>query len=149
MIGRQESIHQAISEEIDRHKDEPLTPGNLAKLSYTRAALYETLRHYPAATAITRQPVVNHFELDNHTISQDTTLLISVYATHHDKQLWEQPDSFYPEHFSNPELAGKRHRYAFLPFGGGIHNCIGKHLAEQEMMIIIVNLLRSFTLKPR
>ncbi len=147
LIGKHEVIHKTISEEIAQHKDEPLTPENLAKLTYTRAALYETLRHYPAATALTRQPLVDNFEIGKHSISRDTTLLISVYATHHDKLLWDQPASFYPEHFTNPELVGKRHRYAFMPFGGGIHNCIGKHLAEQEMMIIIVSLLGAFSFK--
>lgn len=146
-IGKHEAVQQKISVEIARHKDEPLTPENLAKLTYTKAALYETLRLYPAATALTRQPVVDDFEIDGHRFSRDTTLLISVYATHNDNRLWEQPDCFYPEHFSNPETASKRHRHAFLPFGGGIHNCIGKHLAEQEMMVIIVSLLREFSFK--
>lgn len=146
-IGRHEAAQQKIAAEIAQHGDAALTPENLAQLTYTRAALYETLRHYPAATALTRQPVNDNFEIDNHRISRDTTLLISIYATHFDKQRWEQPECFYPEHFANPGLVGKRHRYAFMPYGGGIHNCIGKHLAEQEMMIIIVSLIRAFSFK--
>ena len=51
---------------------------------------------------------------------------------------------FYPEHFLNQQ-AGNRHKYAFFPFGGGLHNCIGRHFAELEMMIVIVTSLRAFT----
>jgi enediyne biosynthesis protein E7 len=147
LIGKHETVQQKIIEEVMRYKNEPLTSETLAKLTYTRAALHETLRKYPAATAVSRNPITDDFVLDGNGIPQDTTLLISIYATHHDPQSWEKPDAFYPEHFANPELADKRHRHAYLPFGGGVHNCIGKHLAEQEMMIIIVSLLREFSFK--
>jgi enediyne biosynthesis protein E7 len=144
LIGKHEAVQQTIIEEVRRFKNEPLTPENIANLTYTKAALCETLRKYPAATAVSRNPIVDDFALDGNSIAKDTTMLISIYAAHHDGQSWEKPDDFYPEHFVNPELANKRHRHAYLPFGGGIHNCIGKHLAEQEMLIIIVSLLREF-----
>lgn len=147
LIGQHEAVQQSIIEEIRRYQNEPLTPETLAKLTYTRAALSETLRKYPAATAISRNPIVDDFVLDGNSIPQDTTMLISIYAAHHAAQSWEKPEDFYPEHFADPQLAGKRHRYAYLPFGGGIHNCIGKHLAELEMLIIIVSLLREFSFK--
>lgn len=69
-----------------------------------------------------------------------------MYATHRHPELWEKPNDFYPEHFLSI-LAGKRHKYAYFPFGGGLHNCIGRHFAELEMMIVIVTLLRSFTFR--
>lgn len=147
LIGKHEDIHQLITDEVLLHLSEPLTPENLLKLTYTKAAVQETLRLYPAATALTRQPVVDDFELDGRRISRDTTILISIYMTHHDSLFWEQPDAFYPEHFANSDLVSKRHRFAFLPFGGGIHNCIGRNLAELEMMTIIVSLLRAFSFK--
>lgn len=147
LIGKHEAVQQTIIEEVRCYKNEPLTPETLAKLTYTKAALCETLRKYPAATAVSRNPIVDDFVLDGNSIAKDTTILISIYAAHHDAQSWEKPDDFYPEHFYNPDLLGKRHRHAYLPFGGGIHNCIGKHLAEQEMLIIIVSLLREFSFK--
>ncbi len=147
LIGKHDGIHQLITEEVLLHQSEPLTHENLLKLTYTKAALQESLRLYPAATAITRQPVVDDFELDGHRISRDITILISIYVTHRDSVLWERPDAFYPEHFANSDLVSKRHRFAFLPFGGGIHNCIGRNLAELEMMTIIVSLLRAFSFK--
>jgi enediyne biosynthesis protein E7 len=147
LIGKHEAVQKTISEEVRRHKNQPLTPETLAKLTYTRAALSETLRKYPAATAVSRNPIIDDFVLEGNRIPKDTSMFISIYAAHHDAQNWEKPDDFYPEHFSNPELANKRHRHAYLPFGGGIHNCIGKHLAEQEMLIIIISLLREFSFK--
>ena len=147
LIGKDETVHKNLTTEVLRYKNEPLTPENIAKLTYTKATLSETLRKFPAATAVTRNPIVDDFVLDGHNIPRDTTILISIYTAHHDAKSWEKPDDFYPEHFADPDLAAKRHRHAYLPFGGGIHTCIGKHLAEQEMMIIIVSLLREFSFK--
>jgi cytochrome P450 len=70
-----------------------------------------------------------------------------MYATHRNEKLWERPNEFYPEHFVKPKQETERHKYAFFPFGGGRHNCIGRHFAELEMMIIIVTLLREFSFK--
>lgn len=147
LIGKHEAVHKKITEEISWHREETLTSENLSKLVYTKAALHETLRLFPAAAGLSRQPVAQDFELDGNKISQDTIILLSLNYAHHDNKLWEQPDKFYPEHFANPKFTAKRHRFAFLPFGGGIHNCIGRHLAELEMMLIIVSLLREFTFK--
>lgn len=119
-----------------------MTADLLHKHTYTKAALQETLRRYPAGIGVSRNLSVDSINLDGHEINQDTTLFVSLYATHHDPALWAKPDNFYPEHFIGSEQTTNRHRFAFLPFGGGIHNCIGRHLAELEMMSIIVSLLR-------
>ena len=85
--------------------------------------------------------------IGGHNISKGTTIILSMYATHRDKTLWEHPHQFYPEHFVSSPSKTERHKYAFFPFGGGLHNCIGKHFAELEMMIVIVTLLREFSFK--
>ncbi len=50
--------------------------------------------------------------------------------------MWQHPHAIYPEHFLIDE-AKERHKYAFLPFGAGMHNRIDKHFAELEMLLII------------
>jgi cytochrome P450 len=119
---------------------------NLGKLVYTKAALYETLRLYPPSPALATQAVAN-IAIGGHLVTKGTTIILSAYVTHRHTSLWERPNEFYPEHFLNPQLATERHKYAFYPFGGGLHNCIGRHFAELEMMIVIVTLLREFTFK--
>jgi enediyne biosynthesis protein E7 len=142
LIGKHEAVQQRIIEEIKQHKDDTLSPENLAKLKYTKAALQETLRLYPQATGLSRD-AASDVVIGGERIKQGSTIVMSIYATHHDKNIWQRPEAFYPEHFLNQPEDG-RHKYAFIPFGGGIHNCIGRHLAELEMMIIITTLLRYF-----
>ena len=145
LIGKHESVHKKITDEIIKYKDDPLTLENLAKLSYTKASLYETLRLYPSTTALATQ-ALEDVVIGGQNIAKGTTIILSMYVTHHDKKLWERPNEFYPEHFLNPAET-ERHKYAFFPFGGGLHNCIGRHFVELEMMIIIATLLREFTFK--
>ncbi|CAG7856216.1 cytochrome P450 family 4 subfamily V [biofilm metagenome] len=147
LLGKHSEIHEHISAEIAAFRHEPLTADLLQKYAYTKAALQETLRRYPAGIGVSRNLSVDSINLDGHDIGRDTTLFVSLYATHHDPALWAKPNSFYPEHFVDPEQTAKRHRFAYLPFGGGIHNCIGRHLAELEMMLIIISLLREFRFK--
>jgi cytochrome P450 len=123
LIGKHQTVHKKITEEIRNHKDDLLTQENLGKLSYTKAALYETLRLYPPSTALIRQPLED-VVIGGQAISKGTTIILGMYATHRDEKLWERPNEFYPERFVNPEMETERHKYAFFPFGGGLHNCI-------------------------
>lgn len=137
LISQNQSIQNQITKEIASSKN------GQKELIYTKAVLNETLRLYPPTTSLAVKAVDN-ISIGNYEIQQGTILIISMYATHHHPGLWSKPNEFYPEHFLGNK---KRHRYAFFPFGGGMHNCIGKHLAELEMMLTITNVLKEFNFK--
>lgn len=142
LIGKNAAVHQKISDEIKQFAAEALSFDLLEKLSYTKAALYETLRLYPQAIALSRDST-DTIQVGGERIAKETTVIMSVYVTQRDQRFWQHPHAFYPEHFLTDE-AKARHKYAFLPFGAGMHNCIGKHFAELEMLLIIVAMLRVF-----
>ncbi|HHM21877.1 MAG TPA: cytochrome P450, partial [Bacteroidetes bacterium] len=64
-------------------------------------------------------------------------------GVHRDPRYWEQPDSFYPEHFT-PENEKSRPRMAYMPFGAGPRMCIGNHFALMEMQLLLALLVRRF-----
>ncbi|WP_222707250.1 cytochrome P450 [Pontibacter qinzhouensis] len=45
-------------------------------------------------------------------------MLLEVYGTHHDPELWENPEEFRPERFRD----WKRIPFDFIPQGGGDHH---------------------------
>ncbi len=143
LIGKNKDAHKLVTDEIKEYANDPLNMETIAKLHYTKAALYETLRLYPQAIALSRD-AAGTVTVGEQQIGESTTVVMSIFATHHDDRHWKRPNEFYPEHFLNGE-AEKRHKCVFMPFGGGIHTCIGRHFAELEMMIIIATLLREFT----
>ncbi len=146
-IGKDKHIHQKITQEIKNYKSDELSMENLGKLTYTKAALYETLRLYPSSPALATQTVTD-IVIGGYRIAKGTTIILSTYVTQRNATFWERTDMFCPENFLNQQ-AGTRHKYAFFPFGGGVHNCIGRHFAELEMMIVIVSLLREFIFETR
>lgn len=67
-----------------------------------------------------------------------------MHTTHHSARLWDSPDAFNPDRFLETATPGG-HKYAFFPFGGGLHNCIGRHFAELEMLLVIASFFKAFT----
>ncbi|CAF5112635.1 unnamed protein product, partial [Rotaria sp. Silwood1] len=55
----------------------------------------------------------------------------------------EDPNIFLPERHSTP-----RHPAAFIPFGLGPRNCIGKRFALMEIKMCLARLLRQYSIHP-
>jgi len=73
-------------------------------------------------------------------------IAFSPYLLHRDPAVYSDPEIFDPDRF----LAGPRgparapSNSHYLPYGRGVHACIGRHLARQEMMLTVARLLRDF-----
>jgi cytochrome P450 len=120
---------------------------DLPRLRYTRMVLEETMRLYPPAWVITRS-AEGEDEIGGYRIPAGAIVLVSPFVTHHDPRLWEDPEGFDPERF-DPDRAGaapERPRYAYFPFGGGPHLCIGAGLAMMEATIILATVAQTVRL---
>ena len=62
-------------------------------------------------------------------------------------ELWTDPDTFDPDRFAEPRSEHKKHRYAFAPFGGGAHKCIGMVFGQLEIKTVMHRLLRKYRLE--
>ena len=62
--------------------------------------------------------------------------------THQDNSIYYQPQSFDPDRFSREQL-GNSKPFSYLPFGGGIGECIGKEFAL-EMKIFAARLVHNY-----
>jgi len=113
-------------------------------LRYSRMVIDETLRLYPPAWMIGRQSLDDD-QLGDFILPKDTNCLIPVYAIHRDARYWDDPTSFKPERFAEPDP--NRPKFSYLPFGGGPRLCIGNNFALMEMQLIAPMILRAFELK--
>jgi len=67
------------------------------------------------------------------------------YLVHRNPDFWPDPEKFLPERFYKTEInSNKRHPFAYLPFSGGLRNCIGRNFALLEAKIIISKLIQNF-----
>jgi cytochrome P450 len=142
------SLHPGARRLLEQEADATLAAGgpargeDLPRLRYTRMVLDESLRLYPPAWVVTRSADVDD-EIAGFAIPAGSRVLVSPYVTHHDPTLWDDPEGFDPERFA-PET--QRARYAYFPFGGGPHLCIGAGFAIMEATIVLATIARRLRL---
>lgn len=66
------------------------------------------------------------------------------YLIHRNPDVWPNPAGFDPDRFLPG--APQRHRYAWIPFGGGKRGCIGAGFARLEAVLVLARLCRHFRL---
>ena len=77
-------------------------------------------------------------------IPAGTMINISPYFTHYMAEFWPDPFRFDPLRFSEERREDKVHPYAWVPFGGGAHKCIGLHFAELQVKAILHQLVQRY-----
>ncbi|MCH8991623.1 MAG: cytochrome P450, partial [Acidobacteria bacterium] len=69
----------------------------------------------------------------NHTMD-DGTVITSPYIIHRHRDFWDNPEGFDPERFA-PGVE-RSHPWAYFPFAGGNHVCLGNRFAMLEGVLI-------------
>ena len=83
---------------------------------------------------------------DKYLAVKNATVVIDVYAVHHDPAVWENPQVFDPDRFL-VENSKNRHPYSYLPFSAGPRNCIGQKFAILELKTVLTILLRNWNVR--
>ncbi|MER6915307.1 cytochrome P450 [Streptomyces sp. NPDC000594] len=104
--------------------------------------LKESLRLCPPVPLLPRVAVRDTSVLGHH-IPAGALVAVTTYSNHRLPEHWPDPERFDPERFA-PERRGEiTHPYAWSPFGGGVHKCIGLHFANLQVKAVMHRLLRS------
>ncbi|WP_227981213.1 cytochrome P450 [Nocardia spumae] len=77
-------------------------------------------------------------------IPAGTDVVIGIQFTHLMPQYWTDPHTFDPDRFGPDRREDRSHRFAWEPFGGGAHKCIGMHFGGLEVKSIMHRLLRDY-----
>ena len=121
-------------------------PEHLPRMEYTRQVFNEAMRLYPPAPMISRQ-AAEDVDLGGLTLKAGEVAIIPIYALHRHRLLWDEPERFDPDRFA-PEAVAARHRFAFMPFGGGPRVCIGGAFALQEAVAVLAVVLQRLRVRP-
>ncbi|MDI3314187.1 MAG: cytochrome P450 [Mycobacterium sp.] len=133
-------------DESDRLGDGPLDIDALDKLETLDLVMNESLRLVTPLPFNMRR-AVRDTELLGYYVPGGTNVMIWPGMNHRLPELWTNPDTFDPERFAEPRAEHKKHRYAFAPFGGGAHKCIGMVFGQLEIKTVMHRLLRRYRLE--
>ncbi|HEX6493325.1 MAG TPA: cytochrome P450 [Candidatus Dormibacteraeota bacterium] len=132
-----------VREEAFALGDAPLSLEALDRLPLLDLVVKESLRLVAPVPSLARE-TVRDTEVLGHHIPAGTLVSVSPWFNHHMAELWTDPARFDPERFAEPRREDRSHRYAWVPFGGGMHKCIGMHLGMFEVKTLLVHLLRRY-----
>jgi len=103
----------------------------------------ETLRRYPALPVIPRVALAE-FEFADYRIPKGVMVVIAPIHTHHMREWWSDPFHFDPERFAPHRVEDERHTHSWVPFGGGVHLCIGMRFAEMQIKAVMHQLVQRY-----
>ncbi|KAI0127089.1 cytochrome P450 [Xylariales sp. AK1849] len=125
-------------------------------LPYLKACFLETLRWRPGFPLSIPHATTKDDTYKGYVIPANTTILMNIWAIHHDPDEYADPHVFSPDRFSeNPlgiklngisvkEALADQSRRPTYGFGAGRRVCAGQRMAENSMMMTMSKLLWSF-----
>ena len=108
----------------------PTSFDNLEAMPLTEMAFKEALRIKPPVPSMPRR-AIRDFSFMDYTIPAGTMVGVNPLFTHHMPAIWPDHDTFDPMRFTE-DAQRNRHRFAWVPFGGGAHMCLGLHFAYMQ-----------------
>jgi cytochrome P450 len=114
---------------------------DLDALPSLRLAMRETLRRYPPLPVIPRIATAE-VEFEGFRIPEGAMVVVAPIVTHHLSEWWDEPERFDPERFSPGRAEHERHTHSWIPFGGGLHHCLGQRFAEMQVTAVVHQLAR-------
>jgi cytochrome P450 len=147
LLARYPEVQTKMSKDI-AHVLGGRPPGvdDLPKLAALERVVKESLRLYPPAYFYSRE-AAEEAEVGGYRVPRGSLVHFVPYLVHRDPRWFEQPAAFLPDRFL-PEREAQLPPFAYFPFGGGPHVCIGKAFAMMEAVLILATTLQRFLLSP-
>jgi cytochrome P450 len=142
LLDQYPGILADLSDEIDgvlRGASPKLT--DLQKMPLLERVIKESLRILPPLAYLLRKSVAPAILL-GFRVPQNAKILYSPYVTHHLPDLYPMPERFYPDRWLNRDVPP----FAYIPFGAGIHTCIGANFAMMAMKLAITMVVQRYRL---
>jgi cytochrome P450 len=118
---------------------------DLGRLPSVRGALMETMRMYPIAVAQMRT-ATRDFAFAGHPIKAGETVYVATSVPHFLPEYYPSPDTFDIDRYAKPR-AEHLQPGAYSPYGRGQHTCLGKTLADVQMLVSMARLFHRLDLR--
>lgn len=149
LLSQNPDCEAKLHHEVDRVLQARIpTADDVDKLVYTKRVLLESLRLYPPAYLLDRNPTED-LDIRGYCIPKGSFIITSPYATHRIPEQYRDPERFDPDRWL-PERMKTRSKHAYFPFGMGPRACLGQSFAWMESILTVATIAREwrFTLDP-
>ena len=120
-----------------------LTYEDLDNMELYELVFKETLRMNPSVSMMQRR-TMKEVEIDGHKVPADTIIYLPPVYNHFMPDYWSEPEKFDPYRFAEGREEHKSHSFAYMPFGGGAHKCIGMHFANMIVKCFLHQFLLNY-----
>ncbi|XP_044063931.1 cytochrome P450 11B, mitochondrial isoform X2 [Siniperca chuatsi] len=112
-----------------------------------KGTIKEILRLYPVGTTVQRYPIKD-IVLQNYHVPAGTMVQVCLYPLGRSAKVFEDPQRFEPGRWGSREEGqrGEGAGFRSLAFGFGARQCVGRRIAENEMLLLLMHILLSFHL---
>jgi len=139
-LTQKPSWYQTCRSEVLNTDKDTLSYDDLDTFENLTYCFKETLRLYPPVVGLARRSL-REFEFLGHRIPANTMVSVPLAACHRLETIYKNPDEFEPLRFAPGREEHKVHPFAWFPFGGGAHKCIGLHFAEMLVKVALFEML--------
>ncbi|KAK1231863.1 hypothetical protein PQX77_005000 [Marasmius sp. AFHP31] len=152
-------VYERVCDEVKREYPPGTDPlrdtSRHGNMTFMKACLNESLRVYPPVLTNCTRVIPKGSGgrvFSEHFITEGTQVQIPPIGVHYNPENFSpSPESFIPERWIPKEAEAvfkgqlvKMKMDAFIPFSYGPANCVGKHLAMLEMMMVLTMLIQRF-----
>ncbi|TCK22494.1 cytochrome P450 [Pseudonocardia endophytica] len=135
---------RAESDALDRTRGDAVPDvAALRSLTSLDLVIKEALR-LDAPVPIVMRGVVHDTAVAGYHVPAGSRVVVAPAVNHYDRSCWTDPDRFDPDRFGPDRREDRSDRDAWIPFGGGVHKCIGLHFGTLEVTAILHEMLRRY-----
>ncbi|GIX83599.1 cytochrome P450 4V2 [Caerostris extrusa] len=125
----QEKIHQEVDSVLEGYAQRPLSVDDLGDLKYLDCVLKECNRLYPSAPMFGRH-IFEETKICGYTVPKGASNIVMTYFLHRDENVFLIRSNLIQKGFF--QRTKKIPEFAYVPFGAGPRNCIGRWFGEME-----------------
>ncbi|KAM9316092.1 cytochrome P450 2C15-like [Gastrophryne carolinensis] len=114
------------------------------QMPYTDAVIHEIQRFANVIPVGIPRSTTQDLYFKGFFIPKGTHIALLLYSVLRDKEYFEKPEKFYPQHFLDSD-GNFVNNEAYIPFAAGKRGCVGENLAKMELFLYFTTLLQHFT----
>ncbi|GER31267.1 cytochrome P450 [Striga asiatica] len=140
------TLRKEINDVINgvQNDQQSVQESDIPRLPYLQAVVKETLRLHPPAPLLVPHKANADVEVNDYIVPKDAQVLVNVWASGRDPNVWPDAEVFLPERFLGREVDYRGNEFELIPFGAGRRICPGLPLAHRMVHLMLATLVGSF-----